>query len=53
MIGFPEETEFVLALHGDSDFIAWLQSANTPEWAFQSSWLMDSWRTILTSISRR
>ena len=34
VIGFPDETEFVLVPHGDSDFIAWLQSAKTPELAF-------------------
>jgi flagellar assembly factor FliW len=33
IIGFPAETDFVLLPHGDSPFIAWLQSVKTPGFA--------------------
>jgi flagellar assembly factor FliW len=34
MIGFPEEKEYVLLPHGQSDSIAWLQSTENPDLAF-------------------
>ena len=34
IIGFREETAFVLIPHGDSSLVGWLQSAATPELAF-------------------
>lgn len=34
MIGFPEEKEYVLLPHGQSDSIAWLQSTENPALAF-------------------
>ncbi|HVU05592.1 MAG TPA: flagellar assembly protein FliW [Polyangiaceae bacterium] len=30
IIGFPDETEMVLLPHGDSPYVAWLQSVKTP-----------------------
>jgi flagellar assembly factor FliW len=33
LIGFPEERQFVLVHHGNSESIAWLQSARTPSLA--------------------
>jgi flagellar assembly factor FliW len=34
IIGFPRESTFALIPHGDSKWIAWLQSAQTPALAF-------------------